>query len=341
MKKNIYLFIIIVFTTLSVNAQWDESGSPITTTDNVEIKGASDEALLTVIENNASTRRRINIGASNSEVFIQHLYGTSSVPFNFKVSGSNVMTFKGLKVGIGTTNPNSKLTIIPDVDEGIALSTGRSLTNASRLDFTHYYIQRKDVNNEYRQLALNPFGGNVGIGTTDPNSKLTIIPDIDEGIALSTGRSSTNASRLDFTHYYIQRKDVNNDYKQLVLNPFGGNVGIGTTDPKSKLSVNGTIWAKEVKVTLTDGADWVFEDDYKLLSLEEVEKFVIKNKHLPEIPSADDMRKNDLSLGDMNNKLLQKVEELTLYLIEQDKENKEQRMLIEELQEEISELKSK
>ena len=104
----------------------------------------------------------------------------------------------------------------------------------------------------------------------------------------------------------------------------GGRVGIGTNDPKNELSVNGTIWAKEVKVSLNDAADWVFEADYKLKTLAEVEAFIKRNKHLPEMPSADEFRANDIKVSEMTNKLLQKIEELTLYTIEQDKKLKEQ-----------------
>lgn len=118
-------------------------------------------------------------------------------------------------------------------------------------------------------------------------------------------------------------------------------VGIGTTDPKNKLSVNGTIWAKEVKVTMTDAADWVFEDDYDLKSLEEVEDFINQNKHLPDIPSADEFRENDMNVAEMNNKLLQKIEELTLYLIEQNKKVEEQSKKIEDQQKAIEILMSK
>ncbi len=100
---------------------------------------------------------------------------------------------------------------------------------------------------------------------------------------------------------------------------FNGNVGIGTTNPTSKLTVAGNINSREVKVTVDAGADFVFEKDYALPSLQEVEKFVTENKHLPEIASAKEMQKEGINLSEMNIKLLQKIEELTLYMIEQNK----------------------
>ncbi len=99
----------------------------------------------------------------------------------------------------------------------------------------------------------------------------------------------------------------------------GGNVGIGTTNPTSKLTVAGNINSREVKVSVDAGADFVFDKDYTLPSLQEVEKFVTKNKHLPEIASAKEMQKEGINLSEMNIKLLQKIEELTLYVIEQNK----------------------
>lgn len=98
-----------------------------------------------------------------------------------------------------------------------------------------------------------------------------------------------------------------------------GNVGIGTSNPQSKLAVNGTITAKEVVVTLTGWADHVFNDDYKLMSLNELEKSIRTDRHLPGIPSADEVKKNGVSIGGRQAKLLQKVEELTLHVIEQNK----------------------
>ena len=113
---------------------------------------------------------------------------------------------------------------------------------------------------------------------------------------------------------------LSNKVTRMTLDGSTGNLGIGTTAPKNKLSVNGTVWAKEVKVTLTDAADWVFEDDYHLRPLSEVAHFIQENKHLPEIPSAEEFRKNDLKVSEMTNRLLQKIEELTLYTIAQEEQ---------------------
>ncbi len=88
-----------------------------------------------------------------------------------------------------------------------------------------------------------------------------------------------------------------------------------------KLSVNGGIWCEEVEVTANvPSSDYVFYDDYKLMSLKEVEKFVKDNHHLPEVPSAEAFKKNGYKLGDMDDLLLRKVEELTLYTIAADKQ---------------------
>jgi hypothetical protein len=94
-----------------------------------------------------------------------------------------------------------------------------------------------------------------------------------------------------------------------------GNVGIGTETPDTKLAVNGTVHAKEVVVDLIGWPDYVFNEKYQLISLQEVEKSINENKHLPNIPSAEEIEKNGLQLGEMNRKLIEKIEELTLYII--------------------------
>lgn len=106
-----------------------------------------------------------------------------------------------------------------------------------------------------------------------------------------------------------------------------GNVGIGTSSfidgaDTYRLSVDGKIRAHGVKV-YTTWADYVFKDDYILKPLEEVEEFIKQNGHLPNVPSEAEVLENGIELGAMNAKLLEKIEELTLYLIEQQKEMKQ------------------
>ncbi len=113
-----------------------------------------------------------------------------------------------------------------------------------------------------------------------------------------------------------------------------GNVGIGTSNPTSKLTVAGDINSREVKVTVNAGADFVFESNYNLPSLDFVNQYIKENKHLPEIASAEKMKKDGINLSEMNIKLLQKVEELTLYMIEMKKEN-------QKMKEDILKLKQK
>lgn len=108
--------------------------------------------------------------------------------------------------------------------------------------------------------------------------------------------------------------------------------GIGTKnpDPAFRLSVNGPIRAKEIKVE-TEWSDFVFSPNYSLRSLEEVENFISENQHLPNIPSADEVKNQGIFVGEMNAKLLEKIEELTLYLIEQNKRLNHQQREIEDL----------
>ncbi|EHQ25140.1 tail fiber protein [Mucilaginibacter paludis] len=112
-------------------------------------------------------------------------------------------------------------------------------------------------------------------------------------------------------------------------NYFAGNVGIGTAVPDEKLTVKGTIHAQSVKVDLNGPlADYVFNDDYKLTSLNNLYIYLKENHHLPNVPSAEQAAKEGLDLGKMNQLLLQKVEELTLYLIQKDKQLQKQNATI-------------
>ncbi|WP_456313323.1 hypothetical protein [Pseudomonas shirazensis] len=103
-----------------------------------------------------------------------------------------------------------------------------------------------------------------------------------------------------------------------------GNVGIGTINPKNKLDVKGTIHSQEVKVDMLNWSDYVFKKNYNLPTLQEVEKHIKENGHLENIPSEKEVLNNGLNLGEMDAKLLQKIEELTLYIIDLNKKLEQQ-----------------
>ncbi|BFP42653.1 hypothetical protein FGF1_34980 [Flavobacteriaceae bacterium GF1] len=114
---------------------------------------------------------------------------------------------------------------------------------------------------------------------------------------------------------------------------YNGKVGIGTTSPDAKLTVKGRIHTEEVKVDLAVPApDYVFKEGYDLKSLEEVQNHIKKHGHLPNIPSAKELKANGIELGEMNMKLLEKIEELTLYVIELENRNREYEGKFEKLE---------
>jgi hypothetical protein len=150
------------------------------------------------------------------------------------------------------------------------------------------------------------------------------------GAAITLGGGNLKSARiLGYTFdgndhrgsLYLQTKMTNgNWYSGIVLKHTTGFVGIGTEDPKNLLDVKGTIHAQEVKVDMNNWSDFVFHPSYQLKPLIEVEKFIKTNGHLEDIPSATEVEQNGVNVGEMQAKLLQKVEELTLYVIELKKE---------------------
>jgi len=196
--------------------------------------------------------------------------------------------------------------------------------------------------------------GDVGIGTNSPYQKLHIVdgnilisktaapraPGSTNG-SLLFGADISNAPGQDYygkwgieylnqpglwggygLNFWKPASPGNNFMNYVLFLHDNGNVGIGTNEPQSKLAVDGTICAKEVRVALSGSPCWpdyVFNKEYKLRSLSELEQFIKTNKHLPDVPSAEEVKENGIQLGEMNAILLQKIEELTLYIIKLEK----------------------
>jgi len=208
--------------------------------------------------------------------------------------------------------------------------------------------------------------GNVGIGTTTPwtGTKLDVRGNIflDSGIddthifwgghnmtmgtpvdqwannifSLKPGGSTLGDLLTRFSMYHAFKKDSIIEKIRLSSAEssffMGGNVGIGIKAPQYLLDVAGTIRAKEVIVTVNGFPDFVFEKNYNLLKLQDVDNYIQSNGHLPNIPSAKEVEKSGMNIADLQVKLLQKVEELTLYAIEQQKLVGEQQKRIEQLE---------
>ena len=187
-------------------------------------------------------------------------------------------------------------------------------------------------------LYTSPAGTRIGIGTSNPQTSLHIqsmsgmkIFSADESagkIELASELGGWNL--LGGNHFIIQDKNTLSNVVHIqdeapsytLYITSEGNVGIGTPNPQAKLAVNGAARMREVVVTLDGWPDEVFEADYLLRPLSEVAGFIDAHGHLPDIPPAAEVVANGVAVGDMQARLLRKIEELTLYLIELQGENR-------------------
>ncbi|WP_299608049.1 tail fiber protein [uncultured Aquimarina sp.] len=288
------------------------------------------------------------------------------------------MTVQGNgNVGIGTTNPEEKLQIgnaytfhdgghkvigFLYKPSGAVDLDATKYSSEIRFDPTHgnFFLGTSSTITEAptARLSINK-NGYVGIGTTSPSARLEIKSSGDgaEILKLSTERpwvfkqEGTGASsnlvlqEISGNKFFKIKSYDNTDIYTIQSNSgdtyFKGNMGIGTNNTQGyKLGVKGKIAAEEVKVALYNGwPDYVFEEDYHLPTLQAVEQHISENGHLENIPSATEVAENGIQLGEMNKKLLEKIEQLTLYMIEQNKKTEQLIKKSEMLQEEINLLK--
>jgi len=259
--------------------------------------------------------------------------GSGSTNF-WATDGSNIYNNNTANVGIGTTVPTTKLTIQTPINtagwvhvggaDSIIVSEGIGGVSAA-LGTTTNHAFRLNTNGVGR-LHIYPAGEVVvGSNATGSFGKFTVETNNNsfgishrsvEGNILATNIGGTSAGIGTFSN--TNMRIFCNSASRIFIAAATGNVGIGTDNPTYKLSVLGNIRSTEVVVE-TGWADYVFDKEYKLNTLEEVEKFIAINKHLPNIPSAKEITDNGLSLGDTQKRMMEKIEELTLYLIEANK----------------------
>ncbi len=268
-----------------------------------------------------------------------HIESTGNVGIGIIAPSVPLDVMGTVKIQSSNSNYNENLRLLPSLSGDyscIALGavagnsgTGVGQWNLIRYPASNNYMFSLRYNSiDYLNILNN---GNIGIGEQNPQSKL-VVKDGNQALSFLTNQKLTGvwppvSEPLTMT---IQSSGVasgniafatgNNEVMRIQA---GGNIGIGTTNPDAKLAVNGTIHSKEVKVDLSVPApDYVFAYDYKLRTIKEVENYIKENSHLPEIPSAKEFEKNGINVSEMNMTLLKKIEELTLYTIEQQKKHR-------------------
>jgi hypothetical protein len=231
-------------------------------------------------------------------------------PSSVLIQSSVLFLGENGRVGVGTKSPASKLDIAGAFKAQSATITGTTSTN--------------ELSAQTATITGNTYlNGNVGIGTNDPQAKLDVNGSFKAQSAAITGVITANSAVIN---YQLNASRAS-------IGQLGALSAVITEDISARnADFNGLIRTKEVNVTLDGWPDYVFEEDYDLMPLNEVKQYIKENSRLPEIPSAKEVEENGVKLGEMQKKLLLKIEELTLYILQQNEK-------MTDLQNQIDELK--
>lgn len=303
-------------------------------TGNVGIGTTSPQYLTHIVGN--SNAELFRVGDATYGQFGVGSYSPNSGGINFFRNGQAVMSItaeNGVNIGpnlTGILSPLYGLAVQGSVGIGTSSPGANLEVQKSQHYFTTVLVNNPDTTtSDYAtqaQVELQVAGHLIGgIKTTARNltglstSSLYLTTEGPYPVAIGTNASAGPSLAVGATAGGVS---IGNSY--VGTDPGSGNlivsgrVGVGITSPQHELQVAGTIGAKEVIVSST-GADYVFDNNYKLATLSDVAAFIEANHHLPGIPSAKEVEERGMSVGDMQSKLLAKVEELTLHLIQDEK----------------------
>jgi len=298
MTKIFSISICLILLTSIAHGQNPETLQSVTTRGNITI-----HSIKTNLGTNSGGMDHFGLltgGLSRWKIGLINVDGPGNVGSDFSIwRYANDSSYLGLAFQISRSN-------------GLVTTTGRMRINSSPDDgVTPLQINGgiKTSGASYRAFTANITGGYATIDINENNSRRVFI-------GYNSGTLSNNCATFGVV-------DDNGVERGIFVNRFSGNVGIGTIpNAPAKLAVNGDIYAKRIKVTqaAADWPDYVFNENYQLPSLQKIEKYIIEHKHLPGIPSAEEVQRTGVDLGEINKNLLQKIEELTLHLINQQKE---------------------
>ncbi|MDB5123552.1 MAG: hypothetical protein JWP94_1681 [Mucilaginibacter sp.] len=274
----------------------------------------------------ASSNDNVGIGSRSDIVFLSGNGALGQQPEAMRIKSNG-------NVGIGTTSPGYKLDITSSASGANANGLRVNQTDLT-VGVTHSSaFATQQLGSGTARTLLYAASNTTGI----TQGELDIVTENGGSFLAQLGYNTTGSSNsLNLYNGSTSAIRLNTNGNSYIN---GGNVGIGTTDPGTyMLAVNGSVHARQVNVDMTGWSDYVFNRNYLLPSLTSIKAYIDQNHHLPDMPSEQQIIKDGLNLGEMNKLLVKKIEELTLYLIQEDNKDNEQSVQLKYQQEQINKL---